>query len=378
MRVHLSSLEVCDTMAARAVPDNQTRAVRAGEGWGPMTHTLGLSVDVVPAADVPVEVAAGDWIMSSVSVHPARAALPSLMGAWRSWVAIARHGGSVVGAVTLQQRRTLLMPGPKFDPMLVAPSIFDDRRDPRDYLYIGGGSDLVAGVATTPGLDPAACRQVRRAVVSYAVEHARSLGLRPVALYVRDAEIDDFTAGGNGLRAAAVATLSVARTRVNDAAYLSSLTSNQRRTVRRDRERMVQGSLRYEVKPAHAALDAAPQLVVNVKSRYGVKDHPKLARLRLTEWAEEDVGERLAYLVSDRDRVLAVSFGVSYRGRLEIHETGLVDEHEFRHEAYVQSMIYGPLEHAMMHGMASVEFGLDSPTPKTRRGAVPVTVWAAG
>jgi hypothetical protein len=343
-----------------------------------MTDTLELSIDVVPATDVPVDVVAGEWIMRSVSLHPARTARPSLMGAWRSWLVVARHEGSVVGVVALQQRRTLLIPGPKFDPMRVAPSIFPDLRDPRDYLFIGGGSDLVAGVATTAGLDPSACRQVRRAVIAHAVDHARSLGLRPVALYVRDDEIDDFTAGEHDLRAATIGTLAVAHTSANDTAYLSALTSNQRRTVRRDRERIAQGSLRYDVKPAYAALDIAPELVVNIKSRHGVQDHPKLARLRLTEWAEEQVGERLAYLVSDRDGILAVAFGVSYDGRLEIHETGLVDEHEFRHEAYVQSMIYGPLEHAMTHGIPSVEFGLDAPTPKTRRGAVLVTVWAAG
>jgi predicted N-acyltransferase len=199
-----------------------------------------------------------------------------------------------------------------------------------------------------------------------------------VALYVRDDEIDDFTAEGNGLRSALAATLSVAHTEASGTAFLSALTSKQRRTVRRDRERLARSTLRYEVMPARAALDVAPELVVNVKRRHGVADHPKLARLRLTEWAEEDVGERLAYVVSDNGQVVAVSFGVSYGGRLEVYETGLVDEHEFRHEAYVQSMIYGPLEHAMILGLTSIELGLDSLTPKTSRGAVPVPVWAAG
>lgn len=315
--------------------------------------------------------------MSSVAVHPIRITRRSLLSAWRSWLLVASSDDSPVGTLALQQRRTMLVPGPRFDPVSVAPSIFGvDQRDLREYLFIGGGSDLAAGVATAAHLSHAQRQRVRRALIGRAFAEADARGLCPVALYVRTEEIDDFVSV-RGQRVS-IGKLSVLRVQEDDQTYLDSLTSNSRRTVRQDRERIARHALVSEVRPALDVLEVAADLVVNVKRRHGVRDHPKLARLRLSEWAAESIGERVAFVVSDARRVLAVAFGVVSREHLEVHETGLVEDHELRHDAYVQSLIYAPLEYARAVGAPSVELGLDSPTPKTRRGAVLTDVWAAG
>jgi predicted N-acyltransferase len=279
------------------------------------------------------------------------------------------HSGSTVTGIVLVQQAKQAAVSAVFDPATVAPTLFGSA-DPREYLLIGGVTDLVSGTAVRPGAD------VSGVLVRAAHAEAISRGLRPAALYVRDAELATFTGAGLD-RTEQVSQACAIRLAGDDAGYLASLTHNQRRTVLKDRRRIDGLALKSEVLPAGEAVSLAP-LVANVKARHGVADHPRLVRLRLKEWAAEPVGERVAFVVSGSTGPLAVTFACRTRERLEVYETGLADDAEDRHEAYVESLVYAPVRYAIEHGTAEVHLGLDAVTPKTRRGAVASPVWAMG
>jgi hypothetical protein len=346
-----------------------------------VSESLAASTTVVELNDLPAQVDDQRWVAASEVLLPGRLRRTKGTGAWALTVVLACRDGVPVGVLPLRRARTGVV-GEIFDPVLVAPDVFGAaRRDPRDYLYLGGPADLVSGCAVAEDLTEGQRAEVRRAMVAGGHAVAAEQGLIPAALYVRDAERDAFSLGG--VRAShEVAKVSVLRLPATDEEFLAGLSSNQRRTVRKDREAIAGLGLRVEVVPAAELIASARgpavvELIMDVKRQHGVTDHPRLARLRLAEWAGQPGGERVAYLVGDPDPV-AVTFGCVAGSRLEIYETGMSYAAEHRHEAYLESLFHAPIRHALASGISEIDLGLDAETPKTRRGAVTAPVWAVG
>lgn len=338
---------------------------------------IGIETAIVRARDLPAAVIDQDWSLVSVALAPHRAHRPSLAASWDSWVIVAVQRGAFVGVLPIQRPKNTAVSGSVLDPVSVAPEIFGTAaRDPREYLFIGGCTDLVAGTATAAGLGDVQSRRVKHALVTRAVEESHRLKLTGAALYVRDEELEAFS--GGGLRQAVpIARLSSLRVPASHADYLGSLRGSQRRTVIKDRQVTAELGLRTDVLPAAETVDEAAPLIMNVKRRHDVLDHPRLARLRLAEWAADPLGDRVAFVVSGEAGPLAITFACDCGRMLEIYEIGLTDEPAHRHAAYVQSLVHAPLAYAMEHGLDEIVFGLDAEKPKTIRGAILSPVWAA-
>ncbi|PBC78953.1 hypothetical protein BX265_3745 [Streptomyces sp. TLI_235] len=333
-----------------------------------------METRLVAVDEIPRNLSDSPWNASSVSLLPDRLGRPYSAAAWHSRVVLATRDGTVLGMLPVQRPKAGAGPGP-VDPAALVPELFDGPA--HAHLFLGGCTDLVSGAAVAAGLPPAEAAAVRRALVAAGREAALAEGLVPIALYVRDEEMGAFPAE-DGWRAERIAQVSTIHVPADDAAYLAGLGASGRRTVLKDRRAAADCGLATAVRPAAEVVAEAAELVGQVKRRHGLADPVRLIRMRLAQWAADPVGERIAFAVSGPDGLLAVTLACVVGPRLEIYETGLVDEHEHRHEAYAESLFQAPVRHALAHGLTAVDLGLDAETPKTRRGAVLSPVWAVG
>jgi predicted N-acyltransferase len=268
----------------------------------------------------------------------------------------------------------------EYDPHQLAPGLtMGLPRDPRSWLLLGGRHDLSAGVAVRFGLLRKEAAAIRGGVVQAAVDFARREGLTALAFYVREHEVEPFRSafGRGGLSIiAAGATLPVEG--YTPEAYLRSLTARRRASVRRDWRTIEAHGLRTEEVPARSAIDLAAELVVNVKRKFNIPDHPRLVGMRLREWADCGAGRSVAFLVRDRtENLVAASFCCDDGARLEHYELGMVDHSAVRGAAYLEAAFYAPLRYAWDHRLTSIDLGLDAPFPKRERGAIIRPVWLA-
>lgn len=342
----------------------------------PATDSPTLTVSVRHPGEMPSELACASWSQVSAALAPQDLLRQPTEAQWTvSWV-VAEAAGAVVGLLPTWRSRRPRFSSALFDPATVAPSIFDRAtRDARDYLLIGGATDLVAGYSVVGGLAGDERRRVGAALVAGAFAEAEARGLRGAALYVRRDQLDAF-AGRDAVEVDQFAEL-VLPGRDFDS-YVRALDHGRRSVVRRDLKRLDEQGLRGEAVPARDVVDEAAGLVVNVKSRHDVFDHPELAAMRLNRWAGRTLGQRLAFTVRDAaGELLAVSFGCLHGDVLELYEIGLA-EAEQRHLGYVEALVYAPLRFAADHGCRLLQLGLGSSRPKTLRGATLSPVSAVG
>jgi hypothetical protein len=312
------------------------------------------------------------WSFASTALAPSRLGRIAADARWRSWLAGAFLDDELVGLLPMYQSKRTSFSTSMYDPAAVAPQVFAPRQAD-EWMLIGGSTELVSGVTVHAALAAERARQVGRALVDAAFEHAGASGLVGAALHVRDHEVDVFDAGRSRHVVGQFATLSVA---ADADAYLSALDHGRRSVVRRDWRALDERGLRAAQVAAAGLVDEAVELVANVKRRHGVPDHPELIRLRLQDWAAETAGERVAFAVRDGGTLLAASFACNHGRRLEMYEIGLAEQSADRHLAYVEALVYAPLRHAAAIGCTELLLGLDSTKPKTLRGAVCAPVWA--
>jgi hypothetical protein len=130
---------------------------------------------------------------------------------------------------------------------------------------------------------------------------------------------------------------------------------------------------------AKDVVDEAVPLVLGIKHRHGVPDHPDLVRYRLEDWATDPAGERVAFVLRDSSgTMLGVTFGCRRSSVLELYEVGLVEESDVRHLVYAEILVYAPLRSAAVNECNQIILGLGSTTPKKLRGAAITNVWAVG
>jgi hypothetical protein len=349
-----------------------------------MIRTPLVAVEQTPAdlAGIGADIGADEeWRFASSSIAPSRLLVQSHQRRWETRFMAAFHGLELVGLLSTHRLRGATFPAAYQDPAVVAPELFSGHDRPADtYLLIGGHADLVAGPVTRAGLDEVTAAHVGTLLADAAFAAAREQGLTGAALYVRDAQRDQFAAGGSRLGAAKVgefAELDVAGR--SDREYLASLNHSRRSVVRRDWQQYEAAALRCETVAAGSVLEEAAPLVADVNGSHGVADHPRLALMRLTQWAAERLGERVAFVVrNEAGTMLAVCFGCRWGEVLELYEIGLAERSDSRRLAYVEAMIYAPRRFAARHGCARVQLGLDSTHPKGLRGARFSPVWAIG
>ena len=327
---------------------------------------------------IPSAVRVTSWDYSVIGLSPSRLRLAQDARYTDLYVVATDAGGDLLAIMPAYQSRVEQTPYREYDPHLLTPGLAM-ARDPRGWLLLGGRRDLCAGIAVRAGLPAPRAASIRAEVVSYAVEWAREAGLVALALYVRDREVDAFRGvfGEAGLHiVAADATLPVVGT--TDEGYLRSLTARRRAGIRRDWRRFAELGLVSQVAAVGDVIDAAADLVVNVKRRFDIPDHPRLVRLRLRKWAECGAGTCVAFAVRDvSGELIGVSFCCDDGSRLEHYEIGLTDTSPARLAAYLEVGFYAPLRYAQAHRLSHIELGLDAPFPKRERGAIISPVWMA-
>lgn len=338
-------------------------------------EALPVATEVAGVDDLPAGLSGREWHAASVSLLPGRLGRHYLSASWETEIVLATGEDGILGLLPVQRVRSRAVPSPVFDPAALAPRLFGEVEDARSYLFVGGCADLVAGAVTSAALPAGRAEQVRRALVARARAEAGRRGLIAAAIYVRDEELAAFAPDGDDARRERIGGLSTLAVPPDDERFLAALTHSQRRTVLKDRRAP---GLRSTTMPARDAVGLGADLVAAVKRRHGIEEHPRLLRMRLSRWAAEPVGERVAFAVyaDGTPDCLAVTFGCAIGGRLEIYETGVADDTPHRHEAYVESLIHAPLRHALDRRLTCLDLGLDADTPKTRRGATLSPVWA--
>ena len=246
------------------------------------------------------------------------------------------------------------------------------------YLLIGGHTELVAGYTVSRALPAPDRDRVAGTLVAAAFELAGERGLIGASLYVGDRQLAAFR--GTGLATCQVGQrLALTVPAGGEPAYLAGLKHSHRSVVRREQRFLDEHGLRGVEGSVFEIVDEAIPLIMAVKRRHGLSDHPALSRLRLTSWARSPAGEPVAFWVRDRGgTLLAVSLGRRYDSTLELYEIGLTEDPRLRHPVYAEVLVYAPLRHAARTGCTSIQLGFGSATPKMLRGAYPTPVWAVG
>jgi hypothetical protein len=341
-----------------------------------------VSTAVVSAVELAEILDTVEWRCGPAALAPRNLHRSAVDARWHTSFVLATAHARPVGVLAMHRAKGVRFPSSVFDPGAVAPALFDDPARPaRDYLLIGGVTELVSGAAVTADLGSATSDDVVAALADAGFRTAAEEYLVGAALYVRDEQVAAFRGrAGAACRRAAVpvgafTTLSVPGPRAED--YVAMLKPSHRSVVRRDWRRLVELGIEAVEVPAGEVVPEAGPLVAAVQRRHGQVEPPELARFRLASWAAVPVGTRLAFVVRDEGgRLLAVSFGCHHHDVLEMYEIGLADQTEVRHLAYVEVLVYAPLRYAARTGCAQVHLGLGALVPKLLRGAVATDVWA--
>jgi hypothetical protein len=327
---------------------------------------------------IPASVLSRDWSATAVALHPAGLVRAAADPRWRARAIVAYNGDLPVGVIGVHRPRVNEAYDPAYDPatLLGMTGTAYSR-----FAFVGGRQGSVAGAAFAPDLGTSANRaRVERALFAAAVHEAADAV--PVSFFLTTESVALFESALGGaarrheLASGAVLTVDFR----DDEEYLSRLSSKRRKTVRVDREKLGRRGLRSETVKAAEAIPAAASLVQAVKEHHQVPDHEELIRYRLEEWVAGPGEEYLAFVVKDPSskEIISVSFYCWHGTTLESHETGLRYDHPDVHLAYREGLFYGPIRHALEHGVITLDFGLSSLEPKVTRGARVVTLWAAG
>jgi hypothetical protein len=342
---------------------------------------VAISTSVVAGSDIGNKDFGDEWQASSVTLmpHSLREAARDLR--WESLCTIAQIGSLPVGLLPIYRRKGSAFPAAFIDPAKVAPEIFPGGIAASQYALIGGASDMVAGPAISRLLIDDMAAAVKRSLVDAAYRWSEASGLVGAALYVRQQDLTAFI-GASGLarRSQPVDELSVLRLPPGGwEGYLASLDHKRRSVVKRDLAKLNDLKLALRVTAASDIIAESVPLVRNIKERHGVPEHVDLLEARLSDWAANQVGERIAFTVRDSSsRLIAVSFGCLHGSVLEMCEIGLTDDPSVRQLVYVEVMLYSPIRLAAATGSEEITLGLGSVIPKKLRGATVTKVWAVG
>lgn len=291
-------------------------------------------------------------------------------------ILVAEKAGQVGGLICLQRPRSNARVEGRYDPRQVAGLSAPD--SPRDWIYVGGFRSLVSGTTTVAGLSLDVVSEVRQALIRTAFQESVHQGLFPVALYVRNVELPDFSAALNNsekLHVSDEAILPIGGR--NGAEHLDSLSSSARYKVRKEWKMIRELGIEAHEVDAVCMIPRASSLVAHTKLRHGVLDHEKMAMFRLRTWADCEEGEAVAFSIFDKDgKLTGVSFVKRYKKTVEVHEMGLLDDLPNRHLAYTELLIHAPLRYAMRHDCSRLLLGLGSVVPKSQRGAKIYPIWA--
>jgi len=324
--------------------------------------------------------AASGWEFAGAALAPHRLRSAARDRRWQTWWVVAELDGAIAGVIPVYRVPTAAASEPIYDPRVVAGSIAPDvPDDAREWLYVGGFRDLIAGSTVSSALDPDVRDEVRRRLVTEAFAYGRGEGLYPFAIYVRDEEIGAFDVvvpgGARSAQVRETAVLELPRPRFED--YVQGLRKRDRYRVRRELAELAEMNVAAVVEDVADLVAEAAPLVLSTKQRYGVADHPVMVALRLREWAAGGADHCGGFALRDEHGVLSgVSFAVVHGATAELYELGLAEDVSHRLHAYAELLVYAPVRFALRHGCTKLVLGMDSIEPKARRGARVEPVWA--
>jgi acyl carrier protein len=340
-----------------------------------------ITITELAARELPDALADADWDVAP-AIAPARIRAPRGMSRWTASFLVASLGSTVTGLLPVLRHTGAEFGSTVLDPALAAPRIFGSAAEIRAdrYLLIGGGTDLVAGVATAKGLAPSTAESIAMVLVDEAFAAAGEQGLTGAALYIRDGDLPLFLGAARNREVERIGvSTSLYLPPGGMESYLRSLSRDRRSSVRRDFRRIEELGLSARELPASSLIDEAAELIAAVKRRHKVADHPLLIRQRLDDWARAPGGECVAFSVRDpTGGLVGASFACRYPSVLELYEVGLADDVPHRHLAYLEALIYAPIRFALRTNCREIDLGLGSTAPKTFRGGTASAVWAVG
>jgi hypothetical protein len=338
-----------------------------------------ISIRQVDAESLPEEIDKEHWSCSAAALTPGGIRTMVRDRRWCSVILVAELQNQPVGLLPVLRMRTHDFGADIYNPTRLAPDLFPGPdTDARDFLFIGGGRDLVSGFAIAAWVADSLRGRVARSMVGAAFDLAAGYALTGAALYVRDADLASLRAGPDQAPPAAeiAQSYSLAVADGGDDGYLASLNASRRSVVKRDWRGLDSARMRARRAPAASMVDRVIELVGNVKRRHDLADPPMLIRWRLQSWLRFATDPMAFWIPDDAGNPAAVSLASTVGDCLEMYEIGLLDDWAHRQLAYAEVLVYAPLRYATDHGLARVSLGLGSERPKQLRGAVAEPVWA--
>lgn len=343
-------------------------------------RTLEIQVED-PAAAGP-GVAEDGWRFSALALSPRRLKLAGRDARWHTSWLVATMSGTIAGILPVYRPKQAASTDSSYDLHAVAPELAAAvPADARNWLLIGGCKDLVAGALISGQADDSMAAHIRQRLAEAAFALAAAENRTPLALYVRGEDEPAFiSAAGPGALAIPVTEEAYFDITFSDVyGMLARLRSKNRSTVRRDLRKIGALGLHASEVPAASVIGEAAPLIVMVKEKYGIADHPRIAAMRLREWLGSERADYVAFTVRDETgELLGVQFACHYSNILEAHEIGLRQGLPAGHYIYAEILFYAPLRYAWREGCRTVRLGLDSIPPKRERGALIRPVWAIG
>ncbi|MFF9011052.1 GNAT family N-acetyltransferase [Streptomyces goshikiensis] len=297
---------------------------------------------------------------------------------WRVRYVTAWEGDTLLGSLALCTPQVAQVTDPDYDLLALFPEYADALpEDARNWALLGGARDLAGGFALRRNTDPAVAEHIKTSLAAAAVKVCRSEGLVPAALYVHDDDAAGFSDPGLGgksvLQMGETAVLDLPYASMDD--YLESF-KERRRYIRRDWRLFEQSGLCSAVHPAADVLAQAAPLVSGLKAKHDLREDPRIAAFRLRQWMGAEVGEYLAFTVSDPAGDLVAACFVCRSGEsMEAYEIGLTDNPDTRLLGYLEGGFYAPIRYALAEGVSRFELGMAASATKRGRGATTAGIW---
>jgi len=159
--------------------------------------------------------------------------------------------------------------------------------------------------------------------------------------------------------------------------YTAAQTKAVRHTLRRDQRRLAGRTVEVEAPARLSTLLDASGLIVGVKANNGIRDSPRLTRMRLTaEYGQPFAAQAgpesyVAWcLRSPGGDLTGYSLAALEQRHLTMIEIGLSDTSPTRGDDYVLLELLGPVQYGLQHGVGSIDLGGGHLDPKLSRGAV--------
>jgi hypothetical protein len=234
---------------------------------------------------------------------------------------------------------------------------------------LGGTAGAFAGYLYRNEMDPSNVSSALNKVLVSAFERGQKRGAHLILLHADQGLIDSccrLSRLGANLEIKEVGLRAVLFVR-----DLQTYSSKVRATYTSDLRKFKLIGLSWTIVDWRVALDAAGDMFVALKERYGRKESVRRIREEILEVENGGgVDVRGVIINSANGDVVAGSIVSMHQDVMHVIEVGMNGDPKFTRESYFAAVFHAPIEIARANNISTIDFGLSASTPKKARGAV--------